>query len=112
MIARSKFSNNESYEGIEPTILGGTKVKHEFSYTLKKVGDYVHSDKILTGIPVKVEDIEAPSVEYTGSGDSIISVNADTFIPGSISVSQLKFQVLMCLWTLMLKKVLLMHRLN
>lgn len=86
LIARSKFSNNESYEGIEPTILGGTKVKHEFSYTLKKVGDYVHSDKILTGIPVKVEDIEAPSVEYTGSGDSIISVNADTFIPGSISV--------------------------
>ncbi|RCK55614.1 Glycogen debranching enzyme [Candida viswanathii] len=80
LIARSKFSEFEPYEGIAPTVLGGTKVKHEFSYTLKKVGDYEHSDKILTGIPVKVENIDAPSVEYTESGDSIINVNADTFI--------------------------------
>ncbi|EMG45880.1 GDB1 Glycogen debranching enzyme [Candida maltosa Xu316] len=84
LIARSKFSSHEGPQILSPSVLGGTKVKHEFSYTLKKTGDYVHNDKYLTGIPVKVEDIPAPSIEYT-NGDSIIRVD-DSFIPGSIAV--------------------------
>lgn len=84
LIARSKFYENETEQILSPSILGGTKVKHEFSYTLKKTGDYEKDDKFLRGIPVEVVDIEAPHVEFT-NGDSIIQVN-NSFIPGSISV--------------------------
>ncbi|CAK9441370.1 uncharacterized protein LODBEIA_P52380 [Lodderomyces beijingensis] len=84
LIARTKFSEFEPEQILTPSVLDGTKVKHEFSYTLKKVGDYEKNDKYLTGIPVKVEDIEQPSVEYN-NGDSVIKVNS-SFIPGSISV--------------------------
>ncbi|WLF80540.1 bifunctional 4-alpha-glucanotransferase/amylo-alpha-1,6-glucosidase [Lodderomyces elongisporus] len=84
LIARTKFTDHEGEQILSPSTLGGTKVKHEFSYTLKKVGEYEKNDKVLSGIPVQVEEIEAPTVE-DANGDSIIKVN-DSFIPGSIAV--------------------------
>ncbi|KAI5954892.1 GDB1 [Candida jiufengensis] len=84
LIARSKFHQNETEQILSPSTLGGTKVKHEFSYTLKQTGDYESNKEYLTGIPVKVEEIEEPKVDYE-NGDSIIHVNS-TFVPGSISV--------------------------
>ncbi|KAI5963823.1 GDB1 [Candida pseudojiufengensis] len=84
LIARSKFHPNETEQILSPSTLGGTKVKHEFSYTLKKTGEYESNKEYLTGIPVKVEEIEEPKVDYE-NGDSIIHVNS-TFVPGSISV--------------------------
>ncbi|KAI3406672.2 GDB1 [Candida oxycetoniae] len=85
LIARTKFTDHEGYQILSPSILGGCKVKHEFSYILKKTGEYKENDEFLTGIPVEVENIEEPSVEYNNNGDSIIKVNS-SFLPGSISV--------------------------
>ena len=87
LIARSKFSDHESAQGLSPSILGGTKVKHQFSYSLiRQPGDYEPQQDKLTGIPVQVEAIQSPSIEYTDDGDSIITIDEASFIPGSIAV--------------------------
>lgn len=87
LIARSKFSDHESAQGLSPSILGGTKVKHQFSYSLiRQPGDYESQQDKLTGIPVQVEAIQSPSIEYTDDGDSIITIDEASFIPGSIAV--------------------------
>jgi glycogen debranching enzyme len=84
LIARTKFSNHEEHQILSPCILGGTKVKNEFAYTLKVVGEHKEDEKYLTGIPVKVEEIPFPKVEDNGK-ESIIKVD-DSFVPGSIAV--------------------------
>lgn len=84
LIARSKFSDHEENQVLSPCILGGTSVKAEFAYTLKKTGEYKKDDKKLTGIPVHVEDIPLPSIEVSNS-DAVITVD-ESFVPGSIAV--------------------------
>ena len=84
LIARSKFSDHEESQILSPCILGGTKVKAEFAYTLRKTGDYQKDDKKLTGIPVKVDEIPLPSVEVNNS-DAVMKVD-ESFVPGSIAV--------------------------
>lgn len=84
LIARTKFEGNPGHQVLSPLTLGGTKVKNEFSYTLKKNGDYQHDDKKISGIPVILEEIPAPDIEYDGK-DSVIRVN-ESFTPGSIAV--------------------------
>lgn len=88
LIARNKFSNNEGDQVLLPSILGGTEVKSEFAYTLKRTGDAVHDDKKITGVPVKVEEIPSPEIEFNGK-DSIIHVK-NSFVPGSIAVFSTK----------------------
>jgi glycogen debranching enzyme len=84
LIARTKFSNNEPSQILSPVVLSGTHVKNEFDYTLKVTGEPVHDEKYIRGIPVKVEEIPSPSIEFNGK-ESIIKVD-ESFIPGSISV--------------------------
>ncbi|CAI5759247.1 unnamed protein product [Candida verbasci] len=88
LIARTKF-NQEGPQILSPCVLSGTEVKHEFSYKLVQTGDYDSSnDKTLTGIPVKVEELEPPIVEYN-DGESVIKIN-ESFVPGAISVFSIK----------------------
>lgn len=84
LIARTKFSNDVGNQVLAPVTLAGTIAKSEFSYTLKKTGEYVHDDKFLTGIPMEVEEIPSPKIEFNGK-DTIIRVG-DSFAPGSIAV--------------------------
>ncbi|KAK6199377.1 glycogen debranching enzyme [Scheffersomyces amazonensis] len=84
LIARSKFNNHQSPQILSPVILSGTIVKHEFSYTLKKTGDYERDEEFLTGVPTKLEELPSPSIEFNGK-ESIIKVD-ESFIPGSIAV--------------------------
>ncbi|KAK6465415.1 glycogen debranching enzyme [Scheffersomyces coipomensis] len=84
LIARSKFNNYQGPQILNPPVLSGTIVKHEFSYTLKKDGDFVESDKFLTGVPTILEELPSPHIEYNGK-ESIISID-ESFIPGSIAV--------------------------
>lgn len=84
LIARTKFNDNAEHQTLSPSVLGGTKVKNEFAYTLKKVDGHQRDDKKLTGIPVALEEIPAPEIEYNDK-DSKIHVN-ESFIPGSIAV--------------------------
>lgn len=89
LIARTKFSNFVGDQILPPQVLSGTVVKSEFTYTLKKTGEYKHSDKYLTGIPVEVVDIPAPAIETNDANESIIKVDG-SFIPGSIAVFSTK----------------------
>lgn len=89
LIARTKFSNSVGDQILPPQVLGGTEVKNEFTYTLKKTGEYQHSDKYLTGIPVEVVDLPCPEIEVNDAKDSIIKVDG-SFIPGSIAVFSTK----------------------
>lgn len=84
LIARTKFSNDVGHQVLPPCVLGGAKVKAEFAYTLKKVGEYQYDDKFITGIPIKAEEIPSPAIEFDGK-DSYIKVD-DSFAPGSIAV--------------------------
>ncbi|RLV91284.1 Glycogen debranching enzyme [Spathaspora sp. JA1] len=84
LIARTKFSNNYQRQILSPAVLAGANVKHEFSYTLKKTGDYEQNDKFLTGIPVEVVELDPPHLKVD-SKQTIIRVD-ESFIPGSISV--------------------------
>lgn len=84
LIARTKFSHNEGQQTMSPCILGGTKVKPEFSCKLTVTGEYQHDDKYLTGVPVKVEEIPSPAIDYNEK-ESTIRVD-ESFVPGSIAV--------------------------
>lgn len=88
LIARSKFEEHQEDQWLSPVELKGTEVKHEFSYTLKKTGEFARNDKLLTGIPTETLEIEPPQIEFDGS-ESIIRVNG-SFVPGSISVFSTK----------------------
>ncbi|ODV77006.1 glycoside hydrolase family 13 protein [Suhomyces tanzawaensis NRRL Y-17324] len=84
LVARTKFNKDVGDQILSPCVLGGTKVKSEFAYTLKVTGEYKHDDKYITGIPAKVEVIPSPEIKYDGD-DAIIQVD-QTFTPGSIAV--------------------------
>lgn len=84
LIARSKFSYDNSYQILNPAKLVGTQAKLEFAHTLVKTGDFKKDDKFLTSIPVEVRDLEMPPVEYNDY-ESTIKVN-ELFVPGSIAV--------------------------
>ncbi|KAG7661723.1 GDB1 [[Candida] subhashii] len=84
LIARTKFSKHLPEQILSPVVLTGAKVKHEFSYTLKKTGKFERDEKIITGIPVKVEELKCPKL-IVNSHETIIEVD-ESFIPGSISV--------------------------
>lgn len=86
LIARTKFHEGLTNQTLTPPILGGTNVKGEFAYALKKTGDYERDDKKLTGIPVKLEEIEIPYIEGNLDSESKIYVDANKFPPGSIAV--------------------------
>lgn len=88
LISRSKFEHNPGYQVLSPVELKGTQVKAEFSYTLKQTGDFVNDDKKLTGIPTKLEELDATSIETHGN-DTVIKVS-DAFVPGSIAVFSTK----------------------
>lgn len=88
LIARTKFSRNANEQILSPVVLSGTEVKAEFSYTLKKVGEYFKDEKYLTSIPTKLEVINSPNVEHNGN-EAIIRVDS-SFIPGSIAVFSTK----------------------
>lgn len=84
LIARSKFQPNQDNQILLPVELKGTQVKAEFSYTLKKVGEYKEDDKTLTSIPTKAEEIESPKIESNDEGSRIFV--DESFAPGSIAV--------------------------
>ncbi|CAK7909795.1 glycogen debranching enzyme [[Candida] anglica] len=85
LIARTKFSNNYDAQTLTPPVLGGTHVKGEFAYTLKRTGDSEKNEKYLTGIPVEADEIAIPSIEFTDN-ESRIHVDEAKFVPGSIAV--------------------------
>lgn len=84
LIARSKFSEHEGEQVLAPQVLGGTTLKHEFSYLLEKNGKYEDDPKLIKGIPVAVVEIEPPHVEVQDN-DTTVSVTSE-FAPGSITV--------------------------
>lgn len=84
LVARTKFRDNQENQSLTSPALGGTIVKNEFAYTLKKTGDHQNDKETLTGVPVKLEELTAPDIEYK-DGDSFIHIS-DSFIPGSIAV--------------------------
>lgn len=84
LIARAKFENHPSGQVLLPVDLKGTEVKAEFSYILKKCGEFHDDPTKLNGIPTELVEIEAPSIAFNGS-DSVITVS-DNFEPGSIAV--------------------------
>lgn len=88
LIARSKFEQHPGHQVLSPVELAGTLVKAEFSYTLKQTGDFVENDKILTGIPTELVELDATYIECNGE-DSVIRVT-DSFAPGSIAVFSTK----------------------
>lgn len=88
LIARSKFEQHQGHQVLSPVDLKGTQVKSEFSYTLRKAGEYVENDKTLTGIPTKLDHLDATTIDFNGS-DSVIRVH-DSFAPGSIAVFSTK----------------------
>lgn len=88
LIARTKFFEGQDDQILNPVILSGTEVKLEFSYTLKKVGEYSRDEKYLTSIPTKLEEITLPEVEHNGN-EAIIRVD-ESFVPGSIAVFSTK----------------------
>lgn len=88
LIARSKFEENPGHQVLSPVDLKGTQVKAEFSYALRKVGDYEYNKEKFTGIPTELVDVEATNIEYNGT-DSIIRVH-DSFAPGTIAVFSTK----------------------
>lgn len=90
LIARSKFTEWPEHQVLSPVELKGTEVKHKFSYTLRKVGDYTREDQKLTGIPTETVEIEAPFLDFNGS-DSTIRLN-ESFVPGSIAVFSTKIK--------------------
>lgn len=86
LIARTKFSNSVGPQTLTPPILGGTNVKGEFAYSLKKTGDYERNSEKLTGIPIELLDIDIPNVEGGSESESKIFVDESKFPPGSIAV--------------------------
>ncbi|CUM62704.1 uncharacterized protein PRCAT00000260001 [Priceomyces carsonii] len=84
LIARTKFSEDVPEQILSPVRLGGTHVKCESCYTLKKTGEYKYDNQYLTGVPVRVEELDQPKVFLDGN-DSVIQVGKD-FIPGSIAL--------------------------
>lgn len=84
LIARSKFEENPAHQVLSPVVLSGTKVRAEFSYVLRKTGDYKHDDSVLTGIPTELVELDETCIEYDGE-TSVIRVK-DSFAPGSIAV--------------------------
>ncbi|KAG7195199.1 uncharacterized protein KQ657_003725 [Scheffersomyces spartinae] len=84
LIARNKFSDYYDQQMLSPVHLGGTQVKLEFAYSLKKTVDPEKNPEYITGIPVTVEELELPPVQYDGH-ESLITVD-ERFVPGSIAV--------------------------
>lgn len=89
LIARTKFNDYEGDQILAPQVLSGTEVKSEFTYTLKKIGEFKPDEKWLTGIPVEVDEIETPTIEINDEKESIIKVSG-SFVPGSIAVFSTK----------------------
>lgn len=88
LIARTKFSENQEEQILSPVVLLGTEVKPEFSYIMKKTGEFTEDEKYLTSIPTKLEQLTLPEVEHNGN-EAIIRVDGN-FVPGSIAVFSTK----------------------
>lgn len=85
LVARTKFYQGDSHQTLSPCKLNGTFVKHQFSYALRKTGEYEYNPKYLTGVPVVVDELEQPYSEFI-NGETVIHIDSYKFPPGSITV--------------------------
>lgn len=84
LVARTKFSNNEDEQWMQPIELKGTKASFEFAYALEKLNEPLVDDKnVITSVPVRTVELSGPHIEFSGQDDSIITL-PEYFPQGSI----------------------------
>ncbi|KAK9465395.1 glucanotransferase domain of glycogen debranching enzyme-domain-containing protein [Lipomyces arxii] len=86
LIAHTKFNEGDSGQRIGPVILQGTFGRAVLSTSLEKVAEYKHSDAELTGVPVKVVELQSPSVTYDSIHNQTEIMLPSHFPPGSIAL--------------------------
>ncbi|GMM31571.1 bifunctional 4-alpha-glucanotransferase/amylo-alpha-1,6-glucosidase [Martiniozyma asiatica (nom. inval.)] len=86
LIARTKFWQ-DSDQSLAPIRLSGTKVKFEFSYSLKKIGDAENNnDGFIHPIKTELETLKSLKCEYHIDGDFTEVTLPEYFPQGSIAV--------------------------
>lgn len=86
LIARTKFNEGDSGQSLNPVVLSGTKVKKEFSYALKKTGEYKSDEKFLTSVPTQLEELDVPEPYFDENSRESTLTLGNYFPPGSIAV--------------------------
>ncbi|KAK9448060.1 glucanotransferase domain of glycogen debranching enzyme-domain-containing protein [Limtongia smithiae] len=86
LIAHTKFNDGYSEQRLGPVVLQGTFARAVLSSSLVKRGEYKHSDTQLTGVPVEVVDLQAPTVTYDSMHNQTSITLPDNFPPGSIAL--------------------------
>lgn len=84
LVTRSKFSNDTPLQWLPPQDVAGAELTPVFAYKLERVGDPETNKDTITGVPVRVVELETPKLELTPDGTSV-TLPAD-FPPGSIAL--------------------------
>ncbi|GMM38938.1 bifunctional 4-alpha-glucanotransferase/amylo-alpha-1,6-glucosidase [Saccharomycopsis crataegensis] len=91
LIARTKFADEGAEFSLKPITFHGSKITHEFAYTLKKVGDPKASDAYIPSIPVEVQELESPQFEYNPETNETTVTLPKYFPRGSIAVFRTQY---------------------
>ncbi|CEP64670.1 bifunctional 4-alpha-glucanotransferase/amylo-alpha-1,6-glucosidase LALA0_S13e00298g [Lachancea lanzarotensis] len=86
LIARTKFNENVGEQKLPKIIFSGSRCELDFAYSLVKTGDVIQDDKVIKGIPTKLQALTDFLVNYNdGAKESYIEISGE-FPPGSIAV--------------------------
>lgn len=86
LIARMKFSENQSDQKLEPQTFAHTTVKSLFSYSLEKTGEFIDDPRSLRGVPTKLVELEGSQIHFDGNSKISTVTLPDYFPQGSIAV--------------------------